>query len=253
MKSFKKDRNFLLKSFFLNALVFGTLNFCLAFYVKREQGINLSTLALPLILLGLIMGLISATAFHNASHYNIKPRLLNWIIGELTASFSLEDMRCFRVGHMLHHMHSDDPDLDPHPPGNLSFLEFIAVSRQKTITCIANQYYKFHGKSLSSERNVSAQIFVFHIAAVMKLIFWFLLFGPFGFLFFYIPTYLAYFFGFAHLNYISHKEEAGETVHNHNETLFYRVMNVLTSGGYYHKSHHQYPKLYNPRKARMRE
>lgn len=252
MKSFKNDRYYLLKSFLLNSVFFGILNFILFFYFSSKLSFSYSILAFPLILLGLIAGLVSATAFHNASHYNIKPRFLNWIIGEFTASFSLEDMRCFRVGHMLHHKHSDDPELDPHPPGSLSFFQFIAVSRQKTISCISDQYYKYHGKTLSSERSVKAQIFVFHIAAAMKLVFWFLLFGTFGFLFFYLPTYLAYFFGFAHLNYISHKEEAGETVHNHNGSLFYKVMNVITSGGYYHKNHHQYPKLYNPSKVKIR-
>lgn len=255
MNSFKKDRNHLMKYFILNSLIFGVLNI---FLIKLNANIfhfyfhfHFQSTLLFLIPLGLITGLISATAFHNASHGNIKPRVLNNLIGELTASFSLEDIRCFRVGHMLHHMYVDDPELDPHPPRGLNFFQFIATSRQKTIGCITNFYYKLHGKNKSNELNVSAQIGIFHLAVLLKLSFWFLLFGPMGFLFFYLPSYLSYFFGFAHLNYISHLNEDHEgIIHNHNDSLFYQVMNVLTSGGYFHKNHHQSPGLYNPSKMK---
>lgn len=249
MNPFKRDPNYFLKYFSLNALGFGLLNVILFSTRAYEWQLSFNLIHLFLILTGLIFGLLSATAFHNASHGNIKPRLLNAIVGEFTASFSLEDFRCFKVGHMLHHMHVDDPELDPHPPRGLTFLEFIQKSRQKTIGCISSMYYKAHGKTLQSERNIRAQIVVFHIAAVLKLVFWFLLFGPVGFFFFYVPAFLSYFFGFAHLNYISHQDVDGKAeIHNHTEGLFYQVMNVLTSGGYYHKNHHSSPGLYNPGK-----
>lgn len=255
MNLFKKDKFHLLKYFVINSVVFGVMCFLLIHF--KTQTFIMPTLveALAMVVLGLVLGLVSATAFHNASHGNIKPRILNTIVGELTASFSLEDIRCFKVGHMLHHIHSDDPVLDPHPPVGLSFMQFIAQSRQKTIYCITQFYFKNHGKSPSSERNVLAQIIVFHVAAILKLVFLFLAFGPVGFLFFYIPSYLSYFFGFAHLNYISHKEQdqtaAGDDliIYNHDEGVFYKIMNVLTSGGYFHKNHHLYPGLYNPSKA----
>jgi stearoyl-CoA desaturase (delta-9 desaturase) len=244
---FKKDRNHLLKYFTLNTILFFALNILLLKTRSYDFHIHFNLISFVSIVSGLILGLVSATAFHNASHGNIKPRFLNALIGELTADFSLEDIRCFRVGHMLHHMHVDDPELDPHPPRGLTFFGFIASSRQKTIQCIANFYYKHHGKTKASERNVAAQIVVFHIKALLKLCFWFLLFGPTGFLFFYIPAYLSYFFGFAHLNYVSHQDEEGVAeIHNHNENTFYKMMNVLTSGGYYHKNHHLSPGLYNP-------
>ena len=247
MNFFKKDPNYLVKYFILNSLCFGTFNIIIYSRHFKHYKIHFNFIAAIFILLGLVAGLISATAFHNASHRNIKPRLLNDLIGEFTASFSLEDIRCFRIGHMLHHMHVDDQVLDPHPPKGLSFLQFIMKSRQKTISCISNLYYRQYGKSKKSRANVSAQILLFHVAVMLKLIFWFLTLGPFGFIFFFIPSYLSYFFGFAHLNYISHQDEEGEAqIHNHNEDFFYKVMNVLTSGGYYHKNHHLSPGLYNP-------
>ncbi len=248
MNFFKKDPNYLLKSFTYNTILFGLLNLLLLEF-KNQAHFLFSFYSLPLIFAGLVVGLISATAFHNASHGNIKPRILNKLIGELTADFSLEDMKCFRIGHMLHHIHSDDPLLDPHPPQGLNFLQFILSSRQKTISCIENLYYKHHGKSKKSVRNVFLQIVVFHMAAVMKLIFWYLFLGPVGFTFFFIPAYLSYFFGFAHLNYISHKDETNEgNIFNHDGGWFYSLMNLITSGGYYHKNHHLSPGLYNPSK-----
>lgn len=62
---------------------------------------------------------------------------------------------------------------------------------------------------------------------------------------------MSYFFGFAHLNYISHQpDDSGEVVvKNHDGTVFYKIMNIITSGGYYHKNHHLYPRFYNPKKA----
>lgn len=248
MNGFKKDPNYLLKSFGVNIFFFSS--FIILLMVFKPLVIeNFSNIYLLLIPFGLIFGLVSATAFHNASHGNIKPRYLNRFIGELTASLSLEDLRCFRVGHMLHHIHTDDPLLDPHPPQGLKFFEFIISSRKKTISCIENLYYKHHGKNAFSIKNVKLQIFLFHIAAVLKLGFWLYLFGPVTFLFFFIPSYLAYFFGFAHLNYISHQEDHGDgTIYNHNENLFFKGMNIVTSGGYFHKNHHASPGLYNPSK-----
>jgi hypothetical protein len=56
------------------------------------------------------------------------------------------------------------------------------------------------------------------------------------------------------LNYVSHLEHDNDegSIHNHNESLFYQVMNVLTSGGYFHKNHHLSPGLYNPGKLMIK-
>ncbi len=250
MNAFKKDAFHFLKYFSLNAVVFGFLAFVLWKTNGLGGSLSMNATVMLLIPVGLVTGLVSATAFHNASHGNIKPRRLNALIGELTASFSLEDLRCFRVGHMLHHIHTDDPELDPHPPKGLTFFGFIMSSRQKTIECISRLYYQAHGAGPAQRRNVLAQIILFHVAALAKVVFWFLLFGKTGFLFFFVPAYLAYFFGFAHLNYASHQddEHGVAEVSNHDGTLFYRVMNFLTSGGYYHRNHHLAPGLYNPSK-----
>ncbi|WP_417335008.1 fatty acid desaturase [Halobacteriovorax marinus] len=248
MNKYRKDRNYFLSYFNINIVVFLTLNLLLLFAKKSFFDFNFSLELLLLIPVGCVFGLVVATAFHNASHGNIKPKTLNTIVGEFCGAFALDGMRNFRVGHMLHHIHADDEENDPHPPHGLSFLEFIKTSKDRTIQVLIREYYKHHGQTRESERNIELQLLSYKIGFLLKVTFWFLLFGPALFLLFYIPAFASYFFGFAHLNYISHglNEEGESEVLNHDGGIFYSVMNFLTSGGYYHKNHHKYPKLYNP-------
>lgn len=255
LNKFLKDPNYLLRYFMINLALFIALSAGLFYFDVDFLHFSFSLKSLLLLPIAAVLGLVSATAFHNCSHGNIKPRILNTLIGELTANFSLEDLRCFTVGHMLHHKHTDDPILDPHPPRGMTFLQFIQESRENTINVISNLYYKKHGDNRVSRVKIKQKIIIFNLLALSKLVFWFLLFGLNGFLLFYIPSYLAYFLGFAHLNYISHlPDENGEDqISDRYQGAFYRIMNVLTSGGYYHKSHHLYPSYYNPSKAALKK
>jgi len=249
MNFYKKDPHYFLKYFIVNAIVFSVLSAVL--YNLKNLEYNHNWLYLCLIPLGVLFGLVMATVFHNTSHGNIKPKILNDLIGEFAGAYTLEGMRNFKVGHMLHHIHTDDDELDPHPPKGLTFLQFILTSRNRTIEILVSYYFKFHGKTAKSKANIVAQLVIYHIGFFAKITFWLYLLGLPLFLFFFIPSYLAYFFGFAHLNYISHQEDdSGEVVvKNHYKGAFYKVMNIITSGGYYHKNHHLYPRYYNPSKV----
>ncbi|PIK15560.1 fatty acid desaturase [Halobacteriovorax sp. JY17] len=248
MNKYRKDRNYFLNYFNANILVFGLLNIFLILFKKGLFENNFAIEFLFVIPLGLVFGLVIATAFHNASHGNIKPRVLNTIIGEFCGAFTLDGMRNFKVGHMLHHIHADDLELDPHPPHGLTFFEFIKLSKDRTIQVLIKEYYKHHGETEESKSNIKLQILSYKVGVALKILFWFALFGPALFVTFYIPSFMSYFFGFAHLNYISHgNDEEGEgEILNHDGGVFFSVMNMLTSGGYYHKNHHKYPGLYNP-------
>lgn len=254
MNFYKKDPNYFLNYFKSNLILFTILNGALLYIKSDFFYFKFSLYSLGVMACGVIFGLVVATAFHNTSHGNIKPRWLNTIVGEFCGAYTLDGMRNFRVGHMLHHLHTDDPVLDPHPPLGLTFFEFIKTSKDKTIDVLIEAYYKYHGRTKESEENIQSQILIYKLGVISKIIFWFLLFGPIGFVLFFIPSYLSYFFGFAHLNYISHQpDESGEVVvKDHDGTVFFRVMNLITSGGYYHKSHHLYPGLYNPSRASKR-
>jgi stearoyl-CoA desaturase (delta-9 desaturase) len=108
MKKFVKDKNFLLKYFIGNIVVFSTLIGVLLLSKQISFAPKLGLMPLLLVPLGVIWGLVVSTAFHNASHKNIKPLWLNELVGELAGAYTLEGMRNFSVGQMLHHMHSDD-------------------------------------------------------------------------------------------------------------------------------------------------
>jgi stearoyl-CoA desaturase (delta-9 desaturase) len=250
MNKYRKDKNYFLNYFINNVVIFLLLNIALLIIRDSVFVIDFEISNLLFILPSLCLGLVVATAFHNTSHGNIKPRILNTVVGEVCGAIALDGMRNFRVGHMLHHIHSDDPELDPHPPHGLTFFEFIKTSKNKTINVLINEYYKHHGDTVESQRNISNQLLAYKIAFVLKIMFWFLLLGPVGFGVVYIPTFLSYFFGFAHLNYISHSldEDSNEVMHNHDGGIFYSFMNFMTAGGYYHKNHHKYPGLYNPKR-----
>jgi len=252
LNRFFKNPNYLLHSFIGNLILFCLGDILLYFSYNDDIEFNIDLIFL--IPIALIVGLVSATAFHNASHNNIKPRFLNTVIGELTANFSLEDLRCFTVGHMLHHKFTDHCEFDPHPPAGQSFLDFILKSRNNTIRVISHFYFEKHGHGKKQELNVKAQVIIFHFLALSKVLFWYLLFGKTLFFLFFIPCYLSYFFGFAHLNYASHQpDQNGElAIHNRDYNYFYKIMNIITSGGYYHKNHHLSPSLYNPSKLKMR-
>ena len=246
MNFYKKDRHYFLRYFIINALVFGLVDILLMKKIHFDFNFALADLFIALV--AIVFGLAMATAFHNASHHNFKNKFLNILIGEFCGFYTLIGMRPFRVGHMLHHIHSDDPELDPHPPTELSFIQFILTSHNQTIEVLKNVYRQNHGASAKTEANIKWQTVFHQMGILFKILFIFIVFGPTLFVSFYVISYLAYFFGFAHLNYISHlPDEDGEIrVKNHSQGFFYQVMNVLTSGGYYHKNHHLNPKLYNP-------
>lgn len=253
MNFYKKDPHYFLRYFAINAIVF--VVFDLLLMKNASFQFHFSNLDIIIALSAIVFGLAMATAFHNASHNNFKNKFINILVGEFCGFYTLIGMRPFRVGHMLHHIHSDDPELDPHPPAGLTFIQFIMKSHLRTIEVLKTVYRKHHGESDETELNLKAQTFFHQLGVLAKLIFIFLVFGPTLFVSFYIVSYFAYFFGFAHLNYISHlPDEDGEIrVKNHSDGLFYQVMNVLTSGGYYHKNHHLNPKLYNPSHYQARE
>jgi stearoyl-CoA desaturase (delta-9 desaturase) len=193
-------------------------------------------------------GLVMATAFHNAAHYNIRPKWLAIASGELMGAWVMDGMRTFRVGHTLHHAYADDPVRDPHPPKGLGFVEFLAKSRKRTVDTLKAEYLRVHGDTPAHRANLVAQEVFFYLGVALKLLCWVLLLGPWGLAAIYVPSFLAYFFGFGHLNWISHLPDDDGVVRmkNHDGTLFYRVMNRITAGGDYHRDHHHPPTHYHP-------
>lgn len=245
-KNFRLDPFFFLKYFSAQMIIMLTL-------AGLSSGISHSELSLHwahlfLIPFAFAFGLQIPVALHNAVHFNIKPRLLNEIIGELCGFFVLFGMAPFRISHVLHHANADDEHLDPHPPMGKSFLYFLATTQMNSIRVIANQYFAVHGKSRKTFAIMALQMPVYYVGLLSRLYIWWQVLGPTYFFAFYVPAYLTNLVVFAHINWATHQTlPSGEVVIvNLNHNLYYKTVNLIGAGAYFHLNHHLRPGLYNP-------
>ncbi|MGZ3789395.1 MAG: fatty acid desaturase [Bacteriovorax sp.] len=201
-----------------------------------------------LFLLSIPSGWIVASFLHNTGHGNIKPLFINRLVGEFCGHFVGYGFTNFILVHTLHHNHSDQR-FDPVSPEGMTFLRF-ALAPNKYMIAKTKEYLVFvHGKNKHYQAILNAQTVVFHINLVLRLAFWFLLFGPESFLFFYLPAVVSNILILAHINYTCHRdfEDGSVEVFNMDHNLYYKIANFITFGGYYHKNHHLKLNLFDPR------
>lgn len=245
-KNFRKDPFFFLKYFSVQMVIMVSA----AFLVKdiAHAGLELSWMHLLSLPLAFAFGLQIPVALHNAVHSNIKPKLVNEIIGELCGFFVLFGMAPFRISHILHHANSDDEELDPHPPMGKSFLWFLATTQMNTIRVIGNQYFSIHGKNKKTLTIMGLQMPVYYIGLAARVFIWWKILGPTYFVAFFVPAYLTNLVVFAHINWATHQTlPNGEVVIvNLNHNLYYKTVNLIGAGAYFHLNHHLKPGLYNP-------
>lgn len=195
----------------------------------------------------LLCGLPSSI-MHNCAHGNVGSRRVNRLVGELCGTIMLYGFGGFRQGHMFHHMHPDNPKYDPHPPQGKSFAVFLISPIKATLRVIETAYYEQFGKTPETIASIRWQTILFNAGIMLRIVFWVLLLGPKLFLLFYLPLYLSNIFVFAHINYATHVErpDGQSEIINLHEGLYYRLVNFVSFGGYYHKNHHLRPKAFNP-------
>jgi fatty acid desaturase len=247
---FRKDKHFFLKYFsmqmilmvFLTVLVIKSAGNSFDFTPKLSMA---HLLILPF---AYCFGLQVPVLLHNVVHNNIKPKWLNELLGELCGFFVLFGMAPFRISHTLHHAHPDDLEKDPHAPDGKSFLHFLANTQMNTIKTIANHYFKFHGRSSKTYCIMAVQMLCYYVGLILRLFLWYKLLGATFFVVFYVPAYLTNLIVFAHINFATHQTlSSGEVIIvNLNHNLYYKTVNFLGSGAYFHKNHHINPRLYNP-------
>lgn len=148
---------------------------------------------------------------------------------------------------MLHHQFSDE-ELDPVNPKGMNFLLFLSAPMRYMIKTTKQYLFMIHASFPRYNYIMQAQTVVFHINLILRVSFWYLLLGQDLFIWFYIPTLLTNFAIYAHINYVCHRDHADGSVEvvNLNHNLYYRIANVLTFGGYFHKNHHQKLSSFNP-------
>ncbi|MBV8882654.1 MAG: fatty acid desaturase [Chroococcidiopsidaceae cyanobacterium CP_BM_RX_35] len=207
---------------------------------------------LALIPLGVIVGLYSAVMIHNAAHANIKPLWLSRLIGEICGLHQLGGFTGWVVTHHLHHCFPDDPEKDPHPPHNLQFWKFADEMKNTIRGALTRSYFEIWGETAKSQRIWTGLEILLPINRFLRSLLWLLIGGPIVFTFFFIPSYIGNVLIFYHFNYYTHTQAIGATgdIMNLNHNVFYKLMNTLLFGTYFHKNHHLNPNLFDPRKLK---
>ncbi len=193
---------------------------------------------------------IWATTFlHNASHNNFKHPLLSRIVGEACAAFQLVGFPDWHVVHNLHHRNSDDVERDPHPPRDLSYWAFLLTMRKSIGRVLTNSYMDHHGESSGAVRAWRSLAYVVPASLLLRLVCWYLLLGPEIFAFFLLASLVAKSLSYAHFNHSTHEWVDGDVeIRNLDHNLFYRCVNIVAFGLYYHRNHHDKPNLFDPRR-----
>jgi len=251
MQKFKRDPNYLLAYCVQTALLFAALDVILAATrnLSWRFGVTPVDALIPLAVL-LFCGLPSSL-MHNCAHGNVGRRWVNQLVGELCGTIMLYGFGGFRLGHLFHHKYPDNPKYDPHPPQGLSFPAFLVAPVKATLLVIETAYYESFGETDAAKANIRWQRRLFKLDVALKVVFWLLLFGPKGFVLFYLPLYLANIFVFAHINYATHVDRGDGQIEIIDLTsgIYYRAVNLISFGGYFHKTHHLRPRTFNPSRA----
>ncbi|WP_127716030.1 fatty acid desaturase [Halobacteriovorax sp. HLS] len=250
MNKFKKNPNYLLSYSIAHCIFFAVICLLLAAFKGFSYEVNFKSYDSLVVLLAIILCGLPSSVLHNCAHRNVGPRFTNDLIGEFLGTLMLYGYRGFTLGHMFHHKYPDNPEFDPHPPRGYSFLRFVISPVKATLIIIERAYFKFFGNNSKTRANISMQKTFFNVSIALKVLFWFLVFGLKYFLIFYLPLYVLNIFVFAHINYATHIEnsEGNSEIINLKDGLYYKFVNLVSFGGYYHKNHHLRPQVFNPSK-----
>lgn len=205
---------------------------------------------LLLLPLGLTIAVIIPTLIHNCVHGNFRWKWLNQVIGELAGFYVLLGMAAFEINHRMHHVHHDT-NLDPHNPQRQSFFFFFFKNNFGGTGPVFNKFLQYHGDHKSNRLIFNLCIFLHFMNVPVRLAVWFLLLGPELFIVFFIPSYLFHMFVFAHINFVTHEVKEDQSVHIYNmdSNLYYKFVNFVGFGVYYHKNHHKNPNHFNPQRG----
>ncbi len=179
-------------------------------------------------------------------HGSVLNRKLNRIIGEFLGLFFLYGYQNFRLGHLLHHRYTDDPELDPDFRNADTFSGFLKGQGPQAVKAMGNFYLRTYGDTPQNQTRIKLQAAVIALSMTSRLIFWFCLLGPKVFILFYVPVAIGNIVVFAHINFVTHSQGgSGIPVKNDPGTGFRRYFDFMTFGGYHHKNHHLKPGLFH--------
>lgn len=195
------------------------------------------------------VGWRAASLLHNAGHGNFGAVWLNRLVGEGVANYLGYGFTNFVLIHALHHAYSDEDD-DPVSPRGKSFSAFL-VSPLRDATRTARAHLRDRHGARHTPLHWHAETVLFHVLLLLRAACWFVWLGPEVFLTFYVPSVMSNVAILAHINFVCHRDRPDGTVElvDLTDTLYYRLANFVTTGGYHHRSHHLHPRLFDPRTA----
>ncbi|MBT5094235.1 MAG: hypothetical protein HOM21_08340, partial [Halobacteriovoraceae bacterium] len=134
-----------------------------------------------------------------------------------------------------------------------SFLRFVISPIKATLRVIERGFYDSFGENQENRKSLKIQTLLFNCGILARVVFLFLLLGPVLFCLLYLPIYLANIFVFAHINYATHIEnsDGSSEIINLKDGVYYRFVNTVSLGGYFHKSHHLKPQNLNPANVKI--
>nr|WP_255216547.1 fatty acid desaturase [Pseudenhygromyxa sp. WMMC2535] len=195
--------------------------------------------------------ILCSVFIHNCSHNNF-PRPINRLIGELCGLVVLTRYASWEIIHCRHHKYSDDADMDPHPVtadarGYWPFLKKMVVNVEVQLQ---RQFFELHGGDTPENRRFEKRrAYTSYATNLVLIAFWYVLLGPMGFFFFFVPASIIGFFHLVHFNWSTHNAahpEQGFYPVNLDHGYFW-IGNRLWYGIYYHGYHHKQANLFNPR------
>jgi stearoyl-CoA desaturase (delta-9 desaturase) len=229
---------------------------CILFYIWHSSffyRFHFNWYDLALIPLGIYVGGISAVFIHNASHGSFPGTWLNEAVGHITGIHQLWGFKGWKLIHLVHHQYVDNDDMDPHKHSDLTFWQFCKVMAFRSNSKIRERYQNHWGNTenlqLFKSPNLISALSV--LMVIVSLLFWYLLLGPVGFIFFYVPSYIANYMLVTDVNYTAHPKDpqTGDTCSvNLDHNFYYKLANTLWFGIYYHANHHRSPLLFNPKR-----
>lgn len=202
---------------------------------------------------GIVCGTMAAAVAHNAAHGTCRPRALNNLWGEFAGLLQLTGFRAWAVTHILHHASPDHPERDAHPPGHLGFLAYVNGMNVQAKANYMQKHFEVFGKTPQAERRFALLLPLLPLLRYLRALLLMLVLGPVGFALFYLPLYIADTTMFMDVNHRTHRPTAdgGFEVLNLNHNAWFRLLNAISFGSYFHKNHHRNPHVFDPRKLRQ--
>lgn len=231
------------------SMIFFSGLFYLGLYLYSQPIVSIS-MALILILSGTFVGIVSASMIHNASHNNFRPKRINRFLGELNGLFQLSGFAGWTISHTIHHSSPDDPIFDAHPPGTLTFRNYQNLMGTQMKNNLTKKYFDTFGRTLETERIWKTITILLPCVRYIRVLFVMMLLGPMAFTFFFATFKIVNALIFSDFNYRTHRPNQNGDIEilNLNHNLFYKFLNSISWGSYYHKNHHRKPNVLDPRK-----